>query len=123
MVKVRAHMRQSKKGRPTAVRQYTRMDHFKKGNLPVGRYTDRWQMNKYDEAQKYPYLIDLKTGKKLKRIKHGESDYDTDTAYCGDCEVPKGSYHWFGCDQERSPIPEEPGLQLLQSERAGDYSR
>lgn len=86
-------------------------------------YTKKWQWDRFKESQDYPYVIDFKTGKKYKRIKFGDEEYQTSEKYCHDCGVTKGNFHWIGCDAEESPIPSEKGLQLLVSERAKEFSR
>jgi len=78
-------------------------------------------LKKIKMIQKYPYVKDVRNNKSYKRIKYGYAQGDIDE-YCPDCGVGKGYYHHPSCDIERSPIPDERGMQLLSSERAGDFS-
>lgn len=87
----------------------------------IARGKEAWD-KKVKLSQELIYLMDTKTGKKVKRIPYGKEGESWGEGNCGDCGVKKGEYHVFECDIERSPIPGEEGQQLLMSERAGDFT-
>lgn len=78
-----------------------------------------WASKKREQC--FPYVIDTRTGEKIKRIPFGEEQDDWGEIKCGDCGVSKGEYHLNGCDIERSPLKGEENMQLLTSEFAGDF--
>jgi len=87
------------------------------------KITNKEYINKVKQIQNYKFVKDVRTNKSYPRIKYGDEEDGWDTPkYCPDCGVAKGMYHHPNCDIERSPIPDEKGLQLLSSDYAGDFS-
>ena len=71
------------------------------------KVTQAWKNQKFKEGQTFKYVMDMKTGKKLSRIKYNENNP------CGDCSTTKGNYHWLSCDQEKDPFNNSQLLILL----------
>ena len=85
-------------------------------------YNKPFQFARFKEGQSFSSLVS-KEGKKYKRIKYGFEPSFFGGSHCGDCGVPKGYYHWLGCDIEISPVPEDKGKQLISSNKITEWSK